>query len=326
MARRLLSIVPSLWIALTLIAAPLLCGCGGPSNEPPAVSGGGGICVTTQFSLFVEGQSVLDAEQDDFEVYEQPAEANGSSAAVRAVQAVDGFQQRQICCFEPPGEVETQSAAVALVLDRSGSMDSGTRMADMQAAANLFVSLMRAQDVSEVVAFDDVIEVPQNWTSDQSLLTAAINALYPRGGTRAWDAADRGLTDVALRTEDVRAVVLMSDGDSFGDSVSLAQLIANAQAVGIPIFTIGFQAPSSAEANLRQLAQDTGGQFWALATAEDLIDAFGLISEGIQNIYTICWVSQIPRGEQGLVKIVYAPSDPDTEITKGFTVPLNGTL
>lgn len=321
MAHKPFSIVLSVSIAIVLIAVLLLYGCSGPSDEPPTVSGGG-ICVTTQFSLFVEGQSVLDAERGDFEVFERAVEANGDNGQsyVDSAQVDDTFAQRPICVFEPPGDVGAQSSAVALVLDRSGSM-GGQRIVDLKVAANLFVSQMRPQDVTEIISFSSSFTRDQVFTSDQSLLTAAINGLSAGGGTDAWTAGDAGLTDLLARTEDARALLIMSDGASSGNK---EQLVANAQAVGIPIFTIGFQAPQQGEDDLRSVAENTGGEFFAPTTQQELIAAFQAVSQGVQNVYTIGWVTQMPRGQQGIVKIVYTPSDPDTEIVKGFTVPLNG--
>jgi hypothetical protein len=62
-------------------------------------------------------------------------------------------------------------------------------------------------------------------TSDKPLPHAAISGIYVGGGTKAWDAATQGLENVNAPSRSGRkAVMLMADGDAYGDSITLGQL------------------------------------------------------------------------------------------------------
>jgi len=124
-------------------------------------------------------------------------------------------------------EETTQQAGqynVVLVLDRSGSM-SGT-MALLKTAANEFVDEMRANDMVEIVDYDDVI--------------TAINSLYARDLTATWDAAMKALQDLnALSRTGRKAIMLMTDGDDNSSSNDVDDVIALANANNIQVLLPG---------------------------------------------------------------------------------------
>ena len=296
-------------VAFAALVVVGLVGCGSNPINPLTVTpceDGDTTCVSTTFALFVDNTPVPDAVQNDFSV-EERAVPSGTWAS------------RSLCCFDPPDQTGAATASVAMVLDRSGSM-IGQKTTDLNDAAHLFVSLMRTNDRTEIIDFESTVTVSQVFTSDTAALDAAIDAGVAGGSTAAWDGASQGVTDVVPETSDVRAVLLMTDGEDNNSSTTRSALIAQAQSAGIPIYTVAFQAGATAEADLQAIANQTGGRFWAPVTAEELQDAFQQISEAVQNTYEICWLSELGLGSAGEVRITYNGSVPPIEIVQSFTV------
>jgi hypothetical protein len=175
-------------------------------------------------------------------------------------------------------EVAYEKISITAVMDYSGSLtDQPEAVADMENGfVNLFSGL-RATDFGEIIKFDTEFEVVQPFTSDKAALAAAVRAAYDKGRlTRLYDAVFQAVTDTALRTDFRRAVIVATDGtDESGTSGvplsthTLAQIISNATATGVPIFTIGIGSSVNA-AVLEQMANDTGGQFFEAQTSQNL--------------------------------------------------------
>ena len=175
-------------------------------------------------------------------------------------------------------EVAYEKISITAVMDYSGSLtDQPEAVADME---NGFVNLfngLRATDFGEIIKFDTEFEVVQPFTSDKAALAAAVRAAYDKGRlTRLYDAVFQAVTDTALRTDFRRAVIVATDGTDESDTSgvplsthTLAQVISNAIATGVPIFTIGIGSSVNA-AVLEQMASDTGGQFFEAQTSQNL--------------------------------------------------------
>lgn len=211
---------------------------------------------------------------------------------------------------------------VALVLDRSGSM-SGSKINDLKAAATEFVNLLGANDQVEIVSYDDIITVEQTFTSDKALLNAAIARIYARGLTASWSAAQRGLDDVvALQRSGYKAVMLMTDGDDNSSSITLQQLISNANAADVPVYCVGFQAPTTAQANLQQLATSTGAMAWFPFDAASISAAFAEFQQVVSGGYQIFWNSNFEPGDRIDARITYnGPGGPITTFRTNIEVP-----
>ncbi len=112
-----------------------------------------------------------------------------------------------------------------------------------------------------------------------------ITSGHPWGGSTAFfSATDEALTRVAARPAPRKIIIAMTDGGDNASSISDSQLIDNANAANIPIFTIGFGSGSN-EFILEQIADQTGGDFF-LAEGTDITAAFQSIGTNVQFFYT----------------------------------------
>ncbi len=295
--------------------AVLLGGCSGgfaPTLPSPDGGGTGPLGQNTSYRVLVQGQEILNAPRTDFTFEE------------RLVSGTDAdFRPVQLTRFESTGQT-TGAANVVLVLDRSGSMSIGTREADMKDAAKQWVSRMRSTDKSAVVVFDDQIDVLQGFTGDKSLLNDAIDQANARGLTAIWDGGEKGLDLLEnLTAPGVKAILLLTDGVDNASSVSRDAFIARASRLGIPVFTIGFAISqgSIAEDDMKAVASGTGGDYVNAQDATALAAAFAKIQQTTQQgFYTVSWLSMLPSGEQGILRITYRKSTPPVVIEQQFTV------
>ena len=127
----------------------------------------------------------------------------------------------------------------------------------------------------------------QDYTTDAAALVAAVPTVAFGFGTCIFFALDRVMTD--LRQENFpgrRVIVLLTDGrNSFGcPQPVLAQIIADAQAAGVRIYTIGIGDVGDVnDAELGALASQTGGRYFFASSADSLLAVYQAISEDLSK-------------------------------------------
>jgi Mg-chelatase subunit ChlD len=225
----------------------------------------------------------------------------------------------------PPGDTALDMTAseervVALVMDSSGSMtattDTGlTRMQVAKEAGSLFVSLMSPGDRTSVVDFDDSARVVQQLTDDQDALQTAIAGFTAEGATNIGGALTEAVRAVGTRPGK-RAAILLTDGDDTVDSVqggpdvwltdpssTRFQGLKLSKESKLVVYTVGLGTDLSEQglADLRTIASETGGTFFAAPTAADLLTAFGETIPGEldalppMETYLLTFTNPVPR-------------------------------
>jgi hypothetical protein len=187
------------------------------------------------------------------------------SVADKAGAAVLGLQGNNFLLFED-GQPITPFVltipplglpiSVGLVLDYSSSMIPFTT--DLEAAAISFLDQLDfPTDEAEIIKFARNIYVPQAFTTTKSLLTSAVNSIFPdvRSGTSLYDAVERSIDNAAARINSRLAVIAVSDGDDQDSTNTLDELIAHAVEKGVPVFTIGIGSVNAE--NMQRLARET---------------------------------------------------------------------
>jgi Ca-activated chloride channel family protein len=154
----------------------------------------------------------------------------------------------------------------SLVLDHSGSM-SGAKLDNLKEAAKLAVDQMGPQDLISIVIFDDKVKVvtPSQPVSDIQGLESQIDGIRAGGGTAISRGMKEGLTELrkGLGSERVSRMLLLTDGETFGDEDVCRRLAADAGGEGIPIVALGL------------------GEEWNEQLLDDIADAAGGISDFI---------------------------------------------
>ncbi|MBN2214912.1 MAG: VWA domain-containing protein [Bacteroidales bacterium] len=205
--------------------------------------------------------------------------------------------------------------SAALTIDKSGSM-SGQYINDAKNAAIDFISLLSLQDKASVISFDDGVVVNQGFTSDKSLLIDAINSLLSGGGTKIYDAVDVAL-DETIGQEGNKAILVLSDGEDGGSSVSADDIIQKAVINNISIYTIGLG--SNAESTLESIAIQTGGLYYNAPGSEDLSLIYRSISGQLQNQYELIYTALPGEDYPKVIEITIDFMDEKGSVTVSFS-------
>lgn len=180
------------------------------------------------------------------------ASAAGSAApsAMPAASAVDDGASKRA----------TPALAVALVLDRSGSM-SGQPLKMAKAAATGATHLLDPTDYLEVIAFDSSptrIARTQSGHPPASLGRDIGKLITPGGGTEFFSALDMAYRDLAATAALGKHVLFLTDGQ--GPTEGLSEVVKAMFAEAITLSTVGLGS-STDDTLLQALATAGGGRF-----------------------------------------------------------------
>ncbi len=189
----------------------------------------------------------------------------------------------------PSGDAADRAPqAIALVIDRSGSME-GRPLAEARRCAEYVVGQLRPKDAVSLVQFDN--RVQRLWPAvplgDGAPLRAAIAAIHSGGNTHlhgGWREGAETLTDVA--GTGLKRVILLSDGqanEGLTDATAIAAQCAEWAARGVTTSTYGL-GNSFNEELMVAMARAGGGNHYYGDTAEDLMDPFQQELELLVNL------------------------------------------
>lgn len=169
------------------------------------------------------------------------------------------------------------SRAVHFVVDVSGSM-RGTRLTQAKSALQVGTAALEPSRGAGLRSFagscsnGGVLRVPIG-VGNRGSLTEQIDALVAGGGTPTPAALQAAAGDFPEGLDE-RVIVLISDGQSTcGDPCPTAAQIAADEDIAFTAYTVGFNAPESAAAELACIAEVTGGSYVAATDEQGLIDA-----------------------------------------------------
>jgi Ca-activated chloride channel homolog len=154
---------------------------------------------------------------------------------------------------------EMPSVAMALVIDRSGSM-TGLPLEMSKAACKATVSTLGTDDIIEVIAFDSqpVRYVKFQPTRYGARIQNEILRVQPGGGTEIFPALDMAYQDISVVQARKKHVILLTDGQS--PTQGLKDLVQAMVAESITLTTVGLGDQVDVEL-LRSLADLGGGRF-----------------------------------------------------------------
>ncbi|MDD2922898.1 MAG: DnaJ domain-containing protein [Anaerolineales bacterium] len=195
---------------------------------------------------------------------------------------------------------------ICLVLDRSTSM-RGDKMDMVKATAIQLLRGLRPEDVLSVVAFSDRAEVivSAGINPDKKKQENSIQMMQTSGGTEIYKGLKAGLDEIrrAWSSARVNHIILLTDGNTYGDEKQCLALAeeAAAQSIGISGMGIGHEWN---DIFLDMLAGKTGGSSAYIAHPKDiqrlLVDKFNALVSVYADDVTLEFK------EQAGVKINYA--------------------
>lgn len=197
-----------------------------------------------------------------------------------------------------------QQSPVSLVIlvDMSGSMRVGPKIALMrQAFGSVLAQLRDGQDEAAVFTFDSSLHERHGFTSDLGRLANVLSDFEPFGSTSLYDATAATARRIAGHTGTHRAIVVLTDGIDTSSTLTAAQVSGLAGAIDVPVFvvatvpaidqhamSVAADRPRRAgAADLRDLAEWTGGQLVFAATPLDAATVASAIVDGLRHQYVL---------------------------------------
>ena len=208
---------------------------------------------------------------------------------------------------------------VGLLVDTSESIHA--RMRFEQAAAQTFLRdvIQGRGDIGFVMGFANTTTVSQDLTGDASKLSSGVVALSARGGTALFDAIVVACAKLLSHAEDhvvAKILVVLSDGDDNSSRITLDEAIDAAQQAGVAIYTINtnprardaheFDWYSKGKANLKALAERTGGRALHPECVGDVRKAFATVQQELRCRYALSYrpANFVPDGHYRRIRIV----------------------
>jgi uncharacterized membrane protein len=163
---------------------------------------------------------------------------------------------------------EMPSVAMALVIDRSGSM-TGLPLEMAKAAAKATVGVLGSDDLIEVIAFDSAPTryVKMQPARNRSRIGGEIARIQPGGGTEIFSALDAAYQDMTVTQARKKHVILLTDGKA--PQGGIRDLVSAMIAESITVTSVGLGSDLD-EQLLKMIADVGGGRFHAVADPNNL--------------------------------------------------------
>ena len=224
---------------------------------------------------------------------------------------INGNKIDTLSVTQAPGTT-SYPASTSLVIDRSGSMEGeygdDQPLIDAKEAAITFVNLMGINDRAEIISFGDNATIEQSFTDNKQALITAIEGISVHGWTALYDGIWQGLDDTATEANPRKAVIALTDGGENwsssihggGDPPDNSLLIAHAQSLNVTVYTIGLagydftrekvvRIYTTSEADLQEIAEETGGEYFYAPTSADLEHIYVEITQRVEQQYIIAF-------------------------------------
>ncbi len=206
---------------------------------------------------------------------------------------------------------ENEPVSLGLIVDVSGSMSSFSKIDRAKLALRRLLDTIHPQDEVFIEGFNHQPFLLQDFTDSRPLLSQAISALRPVGGTALYDAILDGLHRVKRGRHQKKALIVISDGLDTASLSSLNQTVNAARRSGVLVYAIGIGNPNGGfgmggaqitigpfviggggsglddeqidTRTLQEASDATGGKLFVLNTA-DVVGNAGVLENATQTI------------------------------------------
>ncbi len=191
--------------------------------------------------------------------------------------------------------------SLAILVDMSGSMRIGPKVAmARQAYDSILSQLTPGQDEAALFTFDATLHERTDFTRDLSRLRGGLTDFQPFGSTSLYDATATTARRLAARSGTHKAIIVLTDGIDTSSTLTAREVSGLAASIDVPVFVVatmpsldqrlmleGTQRSSQSNADLRDLAEWTGGQFVFASTFAETIGAASNLIDGLRQQYVL---------------------------------------
>lgn len=165
---------------------------------------------------------------------------------------------------------------ISLVLDKSGSME-GDKIINLRKAAKNVIDLLSEDDDVSIIAFSDRVYpiVASTKAVDKTALKKEIDGIRDGGGTAMSGGMRRGMGELEKRLapDRLNRMLLLTDGETFGDETDCRQLGTEMGGKGIVIQALGLGEDWN-EDLLDEVAENSGGTADFIEKPEEIATVF----------------------------------------------------
>jgi Ca-activated chloride channel homolog len=181
--------------------------------------------------------------------------------------------------FELTGNTDRTASNIAIVMDKSGSMD-GDKIEKAIEAAMLAVDILGEDDILSIITYSDSVDVllPATKVSNKLSIKRKIASIQSGGSTALFAGVSKGADELEkfLDKNKVNRVILLSDGlANVGPEspAALGDLGSSLKRIGISVTTIGLGLGYNEDLMVR-LAQKSDGNHAFVENSRDLSRIF----------------------------------------------------
>lgn len=189
----------------------------------------------------------------------------------------------------PQTAATPQRAAIALVIDASGSMDEQNKLSEVKRAAWDFVLRQDPQTTQiAVIGFGSQAHLESPLSSNRRALLEAIERIQDGGGTMMAEGLQTGLDALSQTDVSTRSILLFTDGvpgsTVMPERVARRRALAVAEQIraqGVRLVAVGTE-----DANMNFLAELTGSRELVFSTTSGRFDeAFRQAEQTIKQLF-----------------------------------------
>lgn len=233
-----------------------------------------------------------------------PSGGSLNALTPNAFQLTEDGASQPLVVKQAPG---ASPVAIVFAMDYSGSMRDSNALVPMEQAVARLLTKLGVADQAAIVKFKGGVFVAQTLTSDRQALAAGVTKDFTGGkGTHLYDGINTAIDiakDAALRNFSP-AVIVLSDGDDEGSSLTLDQLATSIDVANVPLFTIGFGIAPGLDV-LKQLASASGGLSAETTDPAQLDGIYDNVGVRLQTEYLLEYQSALSDcGSHALAVIV----------------------
>ncbi len=189
--------------------------------------------------------------------------------------------------------------SLVILVDMSGSMVGPKIAMARQAYDALLAQLHPGRDEVAVFTFDSSLHDRRDFTRDLASLRDALSEFEPFGTTSLYDATAATARQLAARSGTHKAIIVLTDGIDTSSEMTPRDVSGLASSIDVPVFVVA-TVPSLMErhmleaadrfpdsADLRDLAEWTGGQLVFATTLVETVVASTQLIDGLRQQYVI---------------------------------------
>ncbi len=211
----------------------------------------------------------------------------------------DGVEQ-QVSVFSN----ERVPVGLGVLLDVSDSM-FGQRIVDARTAVEYFLfTLLNPADEFFLTAFNHTPRTLTPWTTTPSVVSDALNAIRPSGGTAIYDAVINAMPQIGRRNRQRAALLIISDGADTASDATLRDVRGALLRSDAFVYAIAIDSPNGYPINgrvnpttLSEITGQSGGRTEVVHDADGLLAATTRIAEELNNQYILGYSS--PKSTDG---------------------------